>query len=78
LPLSPFLKVMKPGKSYHYGGTFPMKASPGQFESDRLGRPAGFSRVHAVDASVLPSIAATTIVFTAMANAHRIGSAHEQ
>jgi choline dehydrogenase-like flavoprotein len=78
VPLSPFLKVMRPGKSYHYGGTFPMKASPGQFESDRLGRPAGFRRVHAVDASVLPSIAATTIVFTAMANAHRIASAHEQ
>jgi choline dehydrogenase-like flavoprotein len=78
LPLSPFLKVMKPGKSYHYGGTFPMKPSPGRFESDRLGRPAGLQRVHAVDASVLPSIAATTIVFTAMANAHRIASAHEQ
>ena len=78
LPLSPFLKVMRPGKSYHYGGTFPMKAAPGRFESDRLGRPAGFRRVHAVDASVLPSIAATTIVFTAMANAHRIASAYEQ
>jgi len=78
LPLSPFLKIMKPGKSYHYGGTFPMKSSPGRFESDRLGRPPGFRRVHAVDASVLPSIAATTIVFTAMANAHRIASAHEQ
>ena len=78
LPLSPFLKVMRPGKSYHYGGTFPMKASPGRFESDCFGRPAGFRRVHAVDASVLPSIAATTIVFTAMANAHRIASAHEQ
>ena len=78
VPLTPLMKVMKPGKSYHYGGTFPMQASPGQFESDRLGRPPGFQRVHAVDASVLPSIAATTIVFTAMANAHRIASAHSQ
>jgi choline dehydrogenase-like flavoprotein len=78
IPLLPFLKVTKPGKSYHYGGTFPMKHSPGRFETDLLGRPAGFQRVHAVDASVLPSIAATTIVFTAMANAHRIASAYEQ
>ena len=78
VPLTPLMKVMKPGKSYHYGGTFPMKASPGPFESDRLGRPPGFRRVHAVDATVLPSIAATTIVFTAMANAHRIASAHTQ
>lgn len=76
VPLSPMLKVTRPGKSYHYGGTFPMKSSPGAFESDIFGRPAGFLRVHAVDATVLPSVAATTIVFTAMANAHRIASAH--
>jgi choline dehydrogenase-like flavoprotein len=29
--------------------------------------------VHAVDATVLPSIPATTITLTVMANAHRIG-----
>jgi hypothetical protein len=76
LPLSPMLKVTRPGKSYHYGSTFPMRSSPGAFESDIFGRPAGFQRVHAVDATVLPSVAATTIVFTAMANAHRIASAY--
>jgi hypothetical protein len=32
-------------------------------------------RVHAVDATVLPSIPATTITFSAMANAFRIGHA---
>ncbi len=75
LPLRPWLRITDPGKGYHYGGTFPMSPEPGAFETDRLGRPRGFQRVHAVDATVLPSIAATTIVFTAMANAHRIGSA---
>jgi choline dehydrogenase-like flavoprotein len=30
-------------------------------------------RVHVVDASVLPSVPATTITYTIMANAHRIG-----
>ena len=40
---------------------------------DPLGRPQGWSRVHAVDASVLPSVPATTITFSVMANAHRIG-----
>jgi choline dehydrogenase-like flavoprotein len=74
-PIKPLLNVCVPGKSYHYGGTFPMSRQPGRGESDLWGRPAGFQRIHAVDASVLPSIAATTIVFTAMANAHRIASA---
>jgi len=43
------------------------------FETDTSGRPAGWRRVHAVDATVLPSIPATTITLTVMANAHRIG-----
>ena len=50
-----------------------MREKPGAFESDRLGRPHGWSRVHAVDATVLPSVPATTITFSVMANAHRIG-----
>jgi choline dehydrogenase-like flavoprotein len=50
-----------------------MRAQPGEFESDRLGRPHGWSRVHAVDASVFPSVPATTITLPVMANAHRIG-----
>lgn len=75
LALRPWLRVTNPGKGYHYGGTFPMRQEPGRLDTDRLGRPSGFQRVHAVDATVLPSIAATTIVFTAMANAHRIATA---
>ena len=74
IPLEMAMRHTTPGKGYHYGGSFPMKKNPGRFETDPLGRPAGFRRVHAVDATVMPSIAATTVVFTAMANAHRIAS----
>lgn len=73
IPLSPMLQLMQPGSGFHTGGTFPMRGRPGEFESDSLGRPHGWLRVHAVDASVLPSVPATTITFPVMANAHRIG-----
>jgi choline dehydrogenase-like flavoprotein len=51
-----------------------MSANPTGFESDLLGRPAGLKRIHLVDSSVLPTIPATTITYTVMANAHRIGT----
>ena len=69
----PMLQLAEPGRGFHCGGSLPMRAVPGKFESDTLGRPHGWSRVHAVDASVLPSVPATTITFSVMANAHRIG-----
>ena len=67
------LQLAEPGRGFHCGGSLPMRAVPGNFESDTLGRPQGWSRVHAVDASVLPAVPATTITFSVMANAHRIG-----
>lgn len=73
-PLSWFLTQQPIGKSYHYGGTFPMKKNPGPFESDLAGRPYGFKRVHLADASVFPSIPSTTFTLSVMANAHRIAS----
>ena len=69
----PMLQLAEPGRGFHSGGSLPMRATPGKFESDTLGRPHGWARVHAVDASVLPSIPATTITYSVMANAHRIG-----
>ncbi|MGB8356666.1 MAG: hypothetical protein WCD79_22400 [Chthoniobacteraceae bacterium] len=72
-PLPPMLQIAGPGRGFHSGGSFPMRAAPGKFETDTLGRPSGFTRIHAVDATVFPSIPATTITFSAMANAHRIG-----
>ena len=74
LPLLPLMREGEPGRGFHTGSSFPMSAEPTGFESDLLGRPAGLSRIHVVDSSVLPSIPATTITFTVMANAHRIGT----
>jgi choline dehydrogenase-like flavoprotein len=72
----PFLtRTGLPGKSYHAGGAFPMRCDPSADESDLLGRPAGLARVHLVDASVFPTIPATNITLTLMANAHRIAAA---
>jgi choline dehydrogenase-like flavoprotein len=73
LALPPMLQLTQPGRGFHSGASFPMRRQPGRFESDCLGRPQGWTRVHAVDASVLPAIPATTITFSVMANAHRIG-----
>ncbi|MEO5616704.1 MAG: GMC oxidoreductase, partial [Candidatus Eisenbacteria bacterium] len=72
----PFMtKLGAPGKSYHSGGTFPMKRDPGPDDTDLLGRPAGHARVHLVDASVFPAIPATNMTLTLMANAYRIAAA---
>lgn len=73
IPLTPLLRPGQPGRGFHSGGSFPMSDRPTGFQSDTLGRPAGFLRIHAVDSTVFSSIPATTITFTAMANAHRIG-----
>jgi choline dehydrogenase-like flavoprotein len=68
------LKIGKPGRGFHSGGSFPMSRTPAPLETDIQGRPPGLTRVHAIDSSVLPSIAATTITLTVMANAYRIGA----
>ncbi|HEV2033060.1 MAG TPA: GMC oxidoreductase [Candidatus Dormibacteraeota bacterium] len=73
-PVSPALRVGEPGRGFHTGGTFPMRLNPTAFEVDVIGRPYGFSNVHVVDASVFPSLPATTITLSVMANAHRIGT----
>ena len=51
-----------------------MRERPGPLETDRWGRLHGLERVHLLDASVFPSIPATTITLSVMANAHRIAS----
>ncbi len=73
MPLPVMLKFSEPGRSFHCGGSFPMAPKPQGFQTDLLGRLPGWNRVHAVDATVFPSIPATSITFSAMANAHRIG-----
>jgi choline dehydrogenase-like flavoprotein len=74
IPISPMMRIAKAGRSFHIGGSFPMRANPQEFETDILGRPAGLQNIHVVDATVFPSIPATTITLTVMANAHRIAS----
>ncbi len=74
IPLLPGLQFPNPGSGYHSGGTFPMRRNPQALETDTLGRLPSMDRVHLVDASVLPSIPATSITFSVMANAHRIAS----
>jgi choline dehydrogenase-like flavoprotein len=78
VPLPSQLRVGGPGRGFHGGGSLPMREHPEGMESDVFGRPAGLRRIHAVDSSIFPSIPATTITLTAMANAHRIGDEWEQ
>jgi choline dehydrogenase-like flavoprotein len=78
VPLPVPLHIAEPGRSFHSGGTFPMRSKPSDYESDILGRPYGFARVHVVDATTFPSIPATTITLSVMANAHRIAAAYHQ
>jgi len=74
VPVVPAMQFAEPGRSYHSGGTFPMRAKPGRLETDVLGQMPGLPGVHFVDATVFPSIPATTITLTVMANAHRIAT----
>ena len=73
-PILPMLRISAPAKSYHWGGAFPHARDDHESElsSDPLGRVGPWQRIHAVDGSVLPSVAATTFTLTVMANAHRI------
>lgn len=66
------LEMVAIGRSFHLGGSFPMGAAHALYTSDVLGRPAGASRVHLLDASTFPSIPATTITLTIMANSDRV------
>ena len=68
------IHLANPGRGYHNGGSFPMSLNPNGPQTDVLGRPFGWNRIHLIDASVFPTIPAATITYTVMANAHRIAS----
>lgn len=70
--IPPSLTMVPVGRSFHVGGSFPMGGSDPILSSDSLGRPAGGSRVHLLDPSAFPTIPATTITLTIMANANRV------
>lgn len=67
-------RLGRPGEGNHVGGVFPMRKSPGAWETDDLGRLGGKGRVHLVDSSVLPSLPASTFTYGVMANASRIAA----
>ena len=51
------IKFSNPGSGTHCGGLVSDEERPvGPFDTDRLGRPFGWSKIFVVDASVLPSI----------------------
>lgn len=77
-PVQGISKLKQPGSGYHSGGSFPMRMHPREFEADILGRPYGFKKVHTVDSTIFPTIPATSITLTIMANAHRIASAYHE
>jgi choline dehydrogenase-like flavoprotein len=74
-PIPGQTRLSAAAKSYHYGGSFPMHRNvAGDFASDLLGRVGPWRNVHLVDASVFPTVPATTFTLTIMANAHRIAT----
>jgi len=73
-PIRLGLRKGMPGSGVHVGGSFPMRSHPVGLECDVLGRPVGFSLVHAVDSTVFPTMPAAPPTLTIMANAYRIGA----
>jgi choline dehydrogenase-like flavoprotein len=73
VPVVPQVTLSAPTKSYHFGGSFPHAREPKEdLESDVLGRVRPWRDIHLVDASVFPTVPATTFTLSIMANAHRI------
>ena len=73
IPILPGLQFKLPGQSFHNGGSFPMQSSGGFLTTEANGKLRGFNRVYIADSSAFPSIPATTITLTIMANAYRVG-----
>jgi ferredoxin len=73
VPLTFMSQVAMPGKSYHIGSRFPMSKTPGRFGTYLDGSVHGLDHVYSVDAANFPSVPATNLTFTSMANAYRIG-----
>lgn len=63
------------GGSFHVGGTLPMRSNPEtDLDTNLLGNPKDWQRVHVVDSSLFPSLPGTTIGLVVMANAARIAT----
>ncbi|HET6161049.1 MAG TPA: FAD-dependent oxidoreductase [Dongiaceae bacterium] len=76
LAATPLLQAVPVGGGNHLGGCLPMRRQPAaRWDTDELGRLQAWRRIHFVDGAVLPSIPATTLALTIMANADRIAMA---
>ena len=73
--LLPLVQNTMRSGGYHVGGTLPMSLnSENDLQTDIMGRPKGWNKIHLVDSSIFPSLPGTTIGLLAMANATRIAS----
>ena len=53
--------------------SLPMTSSqPRAYQTDRVGRPQGWDRMHVIDSAAFSSVPATTVALLAMANATRV------
>jgi choline dehydrogenase-like flavoprotein len=73
-PITFMFKLSKICKSFHYGAAMPMSDNPQKNQTDIWGRPRGLKRLHVIDATIFPNIAAGSITPTIMANAYRIAA----
>jgi ferredoxin len=70
---TPFIKIAPTGKSYHIGGSMPMKKNPKEdLDTNVFGETNALPNVHIIDSSVFPDIPGGPIAYTMMANAYRI------
>jgi choline dehydrogenase-like flavoprotein len=67
----PGAAIATPGTDAHFAGTFPM-GGWGNLSTTDLGELSGFSGLHLIDGSILPTLPSKYITLTVMANADRI------
>ena len=73
---SRLLRRATPGGSVHYGGTLPMKETPGApYSTDRDGLLFGSRRVFIADSATFPALPAKNLTLTIMSNAMRVAEA---
>jgi choline dehydrogenase-like flavoprotein len=74
LPFLPFYIDLSSYGGFHFGGSMPMSINSNRDKrhTDIYGKPFGFTNLHIVDGSVMPTIPATTVGLLIMSNARRI------
>jgi choline dehydrogenase-like flavoprotein len=67
-------QVLPLGSSVHYAGTLPMTLEEREHTCDRDGRVRGFRNLMVADGASFPSLPASNLTFTLMANAARVAA----